>query len=82
MSEDRVACPRAGDDWLYDVCLVHLNQTAIWCPECHALWVDRVPAARNFEDYSTYMQQHGRSQPGDPSEIEIIGFYRPSREQP
>jgi hypothetical protein len=82
MSEDRVACPRFGDDWLRDVCLVHLNQTAIWRVECDALWVDRLPAARNFEDYSTYMQRHGRTEPHGGGEIEIIGFYRPSREQP
>ena len=73
MNEKRVACPRCGQDWLIRVRLIHLERDAILCPECDALWVDADPRNDNFEDYGTFMQRHGRSEPEAKGEIDIRG---------
>jgi len=73
MTLRRVACPRCGQDWLYRITLVHLGRVVINCPECDAMWqhISEI-GPYSFEDYSTFMERHGRS-PGDPCEIEILG---------
>lgn len=74
MSESLVQCPRCGQDWLLDVRLVHLEQDAVLCPECDALWLraDEV-ASNNFHDYGTYMIEHGRPEPEDQGELLVRG---------
>jgi hypothetical protein len=54
--------------------LVHLEQNAVLCPECDALWLlaDKI-AADTFRDYGTYMAEHGRLEPENESELLIRG---------
>ena len=73
MKENRIACPRCGQDWLLDVRLTHVDRTAIWCPECDALWLEGAPHSDDFVDYGTFMLRQGRAEPETPDEIEIIG---------
>jgi len=74
MNEARIQCPRCTQDWLQDVRLVHLEQDAVFCPECDALWLkaDEV-AAGTFRDYGTFMIEHGRPQPHAQGELLIRG---------
>jgi len=74
MNENRIPCPRCGQDWLHDVRLVHLEQDAVFCPECNALWLtaDEV-AASTFREYGAFMVEHGRPQPHAKGELLIRG---------
>lgn len=76
MDEIDGVCPRCGQDYLENVRLVHLNQDAILCIECDALWVGRDVSLLTFVDYEAYMRDHGRSQPEAPGECELKGRYR------
>lgn len=74
MIESRIQCPRCGQGWLLDVRLIHLDQDAVLCPECDALWLGLEEAgASTFRDYGTYMVEHGRARPEAPGEILIRG---------
>jgi hypothetical protein len=75
MTANKLACPRCGQDWLRVVLLKHLEATGVMCRECDALWVGKGPRKDNFDDYETYMRRRFRSNPGNPDELEIIGFY-------
>jgi len=72
MIDDRVACPRCGQDWLVHVRLVHVSVDAIFCPECEALWetLDDV-GPKNFQDYATFMRRRGRTSPDAKGELKI-----------
>jgi len=72
---NKVACPRCGQDWLRIVRLNYLEQTAVLCQECDALWAGRPPRNDNFEDYETYMRRHFRANPANRDEYEVVGFY-------
>lgn len=74
MSEARTKCPRCGQDWLQAVRLVYLEQDAVLCPECDALWLpaDQI-AANTFRDYGMYMREQGRREPESESELLIRG---------
>jgi hypothetical protein len=53
-----------------------LSLDAIFCPECEALWQTPADVGRTtFEDYGTFMIEHGRSTPDRPSEIEIVEMF-------
>ncbi|HVE81860.1 MAG TPA: hypothetical protein VND93_03395 [Myxococcales bacterium] len=53
---------------------MHLEQDAVLCPECDALWLpaDRI-AADTFRDYGTYMAQRGRAEPERDGELLVRG---------
>lgn len=64
-------CPRCEQDWLVRVRLVHLKVDAILCPDCEALWLTAESIGRfTFEDYGTFMVEHGRPNPDSKAEIE------------
>ena len=70
MSENRIACPRCGVDWLVRVRLVALKCHAVLCRECLALWLDEENLGQdNWVEYRPYMIAHGVADPGDPREI-------------
>jgi hypothetical protein len=75
MTETRMPCPRCGQDWLYDVRLIHLEQDAVLCPECDALWlrIEEI-GVDTFRDYGTYMMDHGRGEPEAPGELLVRGL--------
>jgi predicted nucleic acid-binding Zn ribbon protein len=72
MSEERVACPQCGQDWLVRVRLVHLRKVGIICPECDALWLTADPRPESFVDYGTFMRSNGRTDPEQHSEVEFL----------
>ncbi len=59
-----------------DVRLVHLRRVGVWCRECDALWVEAEPRDDNFDDYGTFMKRHGRAEPENPEEIEVLGQHQ------
>lgn len=81
MTDQRVACPRCGQDWLDRVRLVALEIDAIMCPECEALWlrVENIapPVEGSYDhtwfDYSTFMEGHGRKNPQSPNDLQVLG---------
>ena len=74
MTEAKVQCPRCSQDWLLSVRLVHLEQDAILCPECDALWLKAEAIATGpFHDYGTYLIEHGRPRPEADGELRILG---------
>lgn len=75
MDDLHFACPRCEQDWLLNVRLVYLNLSAVFCPECNALWIEQQPNADNFNDYNTFMIERGRSEPGNRDEIKILGYF-------
>jgi transcription elongation factor Elf1 len=71
MHDDKVVCPRCGQDWLIHVRLIHLDRHAIFCPECEALWHTAADVGVSpFEDYETFMIRNGRVNPHTKDEIE------------
>jgi hypothetical protein len=76
---NRVACPRCGQDWLVRVQLVPLHKEAVMCPECEAVWLreDDVgpPTAEGFGvtwfDLVTLLKEAGHAQAADP--VEVLG---------
>lgn len=74
MNDNRVPCPRCRQDWLLDVRLVYLKQDAVFCPECNAFWLQGDDInMETFQDYNTYMIEHGRTNPQDQKELLIRG---------
>ena len=72
MNEDKVVCPRCGQDWLIHVRLIHLELRAFFCPDCEALWLTAADLGpTTFEDYGTFMIRHGRTDPDTQDEIEL-----------
>jgi hypothetical protein len=83
MNDQRVACPRCGQDWLREIRLVHLERDAIFCPECEGLWLSADDlAAQVFCDYGTYMMAHGRSDPDQRGEIDVRGYFERGKVSP
>ena len=79
MNATDLACPRCGQDWVVEVRLRHINLLARFCPDCEALWPGVQPRKDNFVDYGTFMKSHGRTEPDDPNELEILGRYTVQR---
>jgi hypothetical protein len=53
---------------------VHLEQDAVLCPECDALWLPGdALAAGTFHDYGTYMMERGRREPEGDGELFLRG---------
>lgn len=75
MTEDRVPCPRCGQDWLREIWFVHLGGTAAHCEECDAIWLAGVAISKTtFSDRGTYLMAYGRP-PDAPGEFETRGFW-------
>jgi hypothetical protein len=82
LEDEKLVCPRCGQDWLHDARLVRSGRAAVFCPECEALWVDVVPGADNFLDYGTFMHSQGVTEPDVPGEIELLGHSTAPRRSP
>jgi len=80
MSDTRVRCPRCSQAWLLRIRLVPLEQDAVFCPECEALWLAGEDIALGtFRDYSTYVMERGRVEPQASGEYLVRGPFTNER---